>query len=63
MLEKLGLPTTLPKLDVDAIVESMTHDKKAVQNKIRFVLVTQIGTVEIVDDIPPNELKKVLQND
>jgi 3-dehydroquinate synthase len=63
LLEKLGLPTALPKLDADAIVESMTHDKKAVQKKIRFVLVTQIGKVEIVDDIPPNELKKVLQND
>ncbi len=61
LLEKLGLPTTLPKLDPDEIVESMTHDKKAVQKKIRFILVTQIGTVEIHNDIPPHELKKVLQ--
>jgi len=60
LLDKLGLPTALPELRPDEIVESMTHDKKAEKKKIRFVLVNQMGEVEIIDDIPPQELKKVL---
>ncbi|QPJ64624.1 MAG: 3-dehydroquinate synthase [Candidatus Nitrohelix vancouverensis] len=60
LLDRLGLPVKLPKLDADAMIESMGHDKKAVANKIRFILVQKLGAVEITSDVPFDVLKSVL---
>ncbi len=60
LLKKLGLPIEMPELDSAAVIESLYHDKKTTDHKIKFVLVKKIGSIEIVDHIPEAEILKVL---
>ena len=60
LLKKIGLPTQPPDLKSQSIIESMYHDKKTSHNKLRFILVKDIGSVEIVDDVPQVPIKLVL---
>ncbi|HET7657193.1 MAG TPA: 3-dehydroquinate synthase family protein, partial [Bacillales bacterium] len=49
-LKELGYETAVPKwLSPEALLERMKHDKKTVQNQIRFVLMKEIGNVEMVN--------------
>ncbi len=60
LLKKLGLPSQPPDLKSQDIIESMYHDKKTEHNQLRFVLVKDIGSVEIVDDVLEIPIRKVL---
>jgi 3-dehydroquinate synthase len=61
LLQKAGLPTKLPGgLDIDAIANALQTDKKVKNGKVRFVLPTQIGTVEITDQVPADTIRQVL---
>jgi 3-dehydroquinate synthase len=51
LLSALGLPTQTPELDRKALISAMGHDKKANQGRLRFVLPTGLGHVELVDDV------------
>jgi len=42
------------------VIESLYHDKKTMDHKIRFILVKEIGSIEIVDQMPEAEILKVL---
>ena len=49
LLTKLGLPTTCPQdLDPEQLLKLMWRDKKVQNGKLRFVLPTEIGKVELV---------------
>ncbi|MEK9630230.1 MAG: 3-dehydroquinate synthase [Nitrospinota bacterium] len=61
LVKKFGLPFDLPDLDSGAIIESLYHDKKTMNNKIKFILVKEIGEIEIVNDMPEAEIIKLLQ--
>ena len=43
---------TVSDLDPEAVLEAMQHDKKVEHGKLRFVLPTKLGHVELVDDVP-----------
>ena len=60
VITRAGLPTPIPELDMDRIIEAMRHDKKIVQGKIRFVLPRRIGEVFITDEVSPHLLEQVL---
>ena len=45
---------------LDEYIETMYRDKKAHDKNIRFVLVKDIGTVEIVDRVAEADIQKVL---
>ena len=60
IVEKAGLPTEMPNLDVEKIIQAMKHDKKVWQDKIRFVLLKSIGSVFITDEVSPSLVEKVL---
>jgi 3-dehydroquinate synthase len=61
LLESLGLPVTLPcSLDPDAVLRSMSHDKKSEHGHLRFVLPTRLGHVELVCDVPPSAVEQAL---
>lgn len=63
LLDALHLPTSLAgraTLDADDILERMKLDKKASAGKLRFVLPTRLGHVELVDDVPTDEVRAVL---
>lgn len=63
LLEELGLPTGLPEgvfLEVDDILDRMKLDKKSVGARLRFVLPTRLGHVELVDGVGEAEVRSVL---
>jgi 3-dehydroquinate synthase len=60
VIEKAGLPTDIPNLDVAELVRFMEHDKKIVQGKVRFVLPRTIGEIFITDEVSPALIKEVL---
>ncbi|MEO2091817.1 MAG: 3-dehydroquinate synthase, partial [Gemmataceae bacterium] len=61
LLQAFGLPTTVkPAWGVDALVDVMRRDKKAEAGRLRFVLPTRLGHVELVGDVPEPVVREVL---
>jgi 3-dehydroquinate synthase len=48
LLTALHLPTAVPEVDHDELIEAMYHDKKVDRGEMRFVLPTRMGEVELV---------------
>ena len=46
LLTRIGLPTSIPDLDGDALLTAMAGDKKARAGVVHFILPTGIGQVE-----------------
>jgi 3-dehydroquinate synthase len=64
LLSALHLPTQLPsasRLEAAAVLDRMQLDKKSVGGTIRFVLPTRIGHVDLVDTVPVEDVRAVLQ--
>ena len=61
LLRALGLPVDVPELEMDAIMESMAHDKKVAHGRLRFVLPDRIGHVELVSCVDPEDVKAALR--
>ena len=61
LLEKLGLPVAVPKVDPEQVLSLMQHDKKTEGGRLRFVLPTRLGHVEIVDDIDEANVRNALR--
>ena len=60
LLTTLGLPTEVPKVSSVELVERMRHDKKTEHGKLRFVLPTSLGHVELVDHISEDDVVAAL---
>jgi 3-dehydroquinate synthase len=60
LLERLGLPTSVPGLDSQGLLGAMRLDKKNKDGKLRFVLPRAIGTVELTDEASEHDVKAVL---
>lgn len=63
LIRKAGLPTTMPKLDRKRLLQAMQHDKKVQQNKIRFVLLREIGNALLTDAVSPSLVAEVLADE
>jgi 3-dehydroquinate synthase len=61
LLEVLELPIETPKLNHDQILSSMMHDKKVEHGKLRFVLPSRMGCVELVGNIEPEDVLAALE--
>jgi 3-dehydroquinate synthase len=59
LLHQLGLPTKVPTADRQALLDAMQHDKKVEQGKLRFILPTKLGHVELVGNISPDDVQAV----
>jgi 3-dehydroquinate synthase len=55
-----GLPMAWPTLDPDAVLACLQGDKKVRDGKVRFVLPTGLGAVEIRDDVSADTIRAVL---
>ena len=65
LLAALSLPTRLPdgaRLDVNEVLDRMRLDKKTVGGRLRFVLPTRIGHVDLVDNVPESAVRAVLES-
>ena len=62
LLARVGLPSK-PPADVshDAILEAMKLDKKVARGKLRFVLVREIGSAFVSQDVTPEIIRKALR--
>lgn len=60
LLEALKLPTALPRLDSQKMLDVMARDKKAEQGQLRFVLPSRLGHVETVRDVPTADVLAVI---
>jgi 3-dehydroquinate synthase len=64
LIQAVGLPTMLAEsddLNVDAIVDCMKLDKKALAGTPRFVLPTRLGHAELCEDVAEDDIRDVLQ--
>jgi 3-dehydroquinate synthase len=46
---------------VSAIIDTLQLDKKVKSGQVRFVLPSQIGQVEVTDQVRPEIIRKVLK--
>ena len=60
LIERFGLPTQLPRLDKEAIVQALYLDKKTTHKNIRFILVKDVGSIEIVENVAESSILKAL---
>ena len=61
LLQKFGLPTWPESWPAADLLATMRSDKKAVAGKLRFVLPSRLGAVELVDDVAEREVVGVLE--
>lgn len=60
LLRALGLPTAIPELPHDEMLAAMSRDKKVEFGRLRFVLPTRLGHVELVGDVQASHVTAVL---
>ncbi len=51
VIARAGLPTEMPNLERERLIQAMGHDKKIFQGKIRFALPKSIGSAFITDEV------------
>jgi 3-dehydroquinate synthase len=61
LLQALELPVTAPQLDPQRLLAAMQHDKKVEHGKLRFILPTRMGHVELVAGVAPDLVLEVLR--
>jgi len=61
LIGALGLPAAPPPIEAGDFIESMRHDKKVRGGALRFILVRDIGSVEL-RDVSEGELEKFLRS-
>ncbi|AIE85782.1 3-dehydroquinate synthase [Fimbriimonas ginsengisoli] len=60
-LTEAGLPTVHPLLnDTEAMLRAMRRDKKAVEGRLAFSLLTQIGRCKLVEGVPETKVRDAL---
>jgi len=60
VIKRAGLPTEMPNLKVEKLIQAIKHDKKILGGKLRFVLPKSIGDVFITDEVSLSLVKQVL---
>jgi 3-dehydroquinate synthase len=63
LLEAVGLPTSPPRSanwSPDDVIARMRLDKKTVGGKLRFILPTALGHVDLVSDVPEDDVRAVI---
>jgi 3-dehydroquinate synthase len=62
LIQKAGLPSRLPTgMDLAAIVAALQTDKKVKAGQVRFVLPSQIGAVNVTDQVQTQDILTVLK--
>ncbi len=61
LLNSLKLPTRMPAIDPRNLWDVMQHDKKVQHGKLRFILPSKIGHVELVDGVPESQVTDAIR--
>jgi len=62
IIERAGLPVTVPNINIKRVLKAIEHDKKILHGKIRFVLPQSLGKAIVTDVVSPALVEKVLVN-
>lgn len=57
LLSALQLPIDVPPLDHDRLIAAMANDKKVEHGRLRFVLPTKLGHVELTSGVPIEDVR------
>jgi 3-dehydroquinate synthase len=60
LLHAVGLPIRGARVDAGAVLAAITHDKKARDGRVPFVLAPSIGAFRIVYDVAPPDVRAAL---
>ena len=60
VLASVGLPVRAAGVDTSAVLQSITHDKKARDGRVPFVLAPAIGTFRVVYDVPVDQVRRAV---
>ncbi len=60
LLTALGLPVEAPPLKPEDVIAVMARDKKTSHGRLRFVLPTRLGHVELVGEVPTDQVRGAL---
>ncbi len=60
LLRLLELPTTFGQADVPAMIDCMARDKKVQHGKLRFVLPSKIGHVDLVSEVESSLVEQAI---
>jgi 3-dehydroquinate synthase len=63
LLTTFGLSLDVPDVDRDEVIELMYHDKKVEHGKLRFVLPSRMGRVELVPGIDTDSILAAMSNE
>lgn len=62
LVARIGLPVTLPDVNVDAALAALERDKKIVAGRLRLPLVPEIGRFEIVENVDIDLVRRALRS-
>jgi 3-dehydroquinate synthase len=60
--ESAELPVTIPDFDADVWLDAMGHDKKNIGNRIRYILLRDIGEAFLADHVEPNDIRALIDS-
>ncbi len=61
LIEKAGLPTKWPELELESVLSSIQGDKKVMNGKVSFVMPLKIGAVKLFNNVSNKEIDECLQ--
>jgi 3-dehydroquinate synthase len=61
LLAAVGLPTRADRVDIDAVLGAITHDKKARDGRVPFVLAPELGRFRVVYGVAPDDIRATLR--
>ena len=61
LIEKAGLPSKWPGLDLENVLSSLQGDKKVKDGKVSFVMPLKIGDVKLFNNVSNKEIHECLQ--
>jgi len=60
LIQRAGLPAKMPNLKAEEIIQAITHDKKVLRGKVRFILPKSLGSVFITDEVSLSLVEQIL---
>ena len=63
LLRRAALPTEPPALEVDAFLQSMTHDKKTLEGQLRLILLETLGKACINESMSAGAVREFLRRE
>ncbi|MBO6236029.1 MAG: 3-dehydroquinate synthase, partial [Schwartzia sp.] len=61
LLEKFSLPTQAEGCTENGMYAAIFHDKKAVDGKVKWILMEGVGRVKAVSDVPEDAVRKCMR--